>query len=77
LILAQSAPKCVWWFGSPQTHWRSYIPRQEMEEKERRGRCLSDVSDRDETITGWWGDKMLKLSAHGSMVVLVWFTFTV
>jgi len=28
-----------------------------MEEKEGRGRCLSGVSDRDETITGWWGDK--------------------
>jgi len=61
LILAQSAPQCVSWFGSPQTHWRSYVPRvgvgRKWKIKKGRGRGLSDVSDRDETITGWWGDK--------------------
>jgi len=62
LILAQSAPRSVWWLiGSPQTHWRSYIPRvgvgRKWMRKEGRGCGLSGVSDRDETIIGWWGDK--------------------
>jgi len=61
LILTQSAPKCAWWFGFPTDHWRSYVPRvgigRKWKRKEGGCRGLSDVSDRDETITGWWGDK--------------------
>jgi len=37
------------------------IPRvgvgRKWKRKEGRGRGVSGVSDRDETITGWWGDK--------------------
>jgi len=62
LSFSSKCTKSVWWLiGSPQTHWRSYIPRvgvgRKWMRKEGRGRGLSGVSDRDGTITGWWGDK--------------------